>query len=320
MSYALALPLHPAKPGTLAAMHSRVLRYFDEVVRRGSIRKAAEYLHVAPTAVNRQILDLEAELGAPLFERISNRLRLTPLGEMVLAHVRQTLREHEALRERIEDFKGARRGHIGIAATTGLAASLMPSLVHDFRQRYPGITVRVIDMPGAAIAAAVERGEMDLGLCYDLPVPKTLRVLAASEWQIGAVVPPGHALAKHSSVLLSECVGYPLILPAPPLSIRTLLDAAFARNAIEVTPVAESTSMALIQRLVAMGSGIALLNPLDVMEECSRNALLYLPLRDPELQRQALVLMARSKGQLSAAAELMAQSIEAALARMFAAI
>ena len=78
--------------------------------------------------------------------------------------------------------------------------------------------------------------------------------------------------------------------------------------------------MALIQRLVAMGSGIALLNPLDVMEECSRNALLYLPLRDPELQRQALVLMARSKGQLSAAAELMAQSIEAALARMFAAI
>ena len=61
-------------------MHSRVLRYFDEVVRRGSIRKAAEHLHVAPTAINRQILDLEAELGAPLFDRISNRLRLTPLG------------------------------------------------------------------------------------------------------------------------------------------------------------------------------------------------------------------------------------------------
>ena len=51
-------------------MHARVLRYLDEVVRRGSIRKAAEYLHVAPTAVNRQILDLEAELGAPLFDRI----------------------------------------------------------------------------------------------------------------------------------------------------------------------------------------------------------------------------------------------------------
>ena len=60
-------------------MHARVLRYLDEVVRRGSIRKAAEHLHVAPTAVNRQILDLEAELGAPLFDRIHNRLRLTQL-------------------------------------------------------------------------------------------------------------------------------------------------------------------------------------------------------------------------------------------------
>lgn len=103
-------------------MHARVLRYLDEVVRRGSIRKAAEHLHVAPTAVNRQILDLEAELGAPLFDRIHNRLRLTPLGEMVLTHVRSTLREHAALRERIADFKGMRRGEITVAATSGLAA------------------------------------------------------------------------------------------------------------------------------------------------------------------------------------------------------
>ena len=301
-------------------MHSRVLRYLDEVVRRGSIRKAAEHLHVAPTAVNRQILDLEAELGAPLFERISNRLRLTPLGEMVLTHVRQTLREHEALRERIDDFKGARRGHITIAATAGLAASLMPTLVHDFRKRYPGITVRVLDLPVADIAAAVERGEVDLGLCYDLPVPKALRVLASSNWQIGAIVPPRHALSQRRSVLLSDCVGYPLILPAPQLSIRTLIDAALARNAMEVTPVAESTSMALIQRLVALGSGIALLNPLDVMEERSRHALVYLPLRDPELPPQTLVLMARAKGQPSAAAELMAQSIETALERIFATV
>lgn len=72
-------------------MHARVLRYLDEVVRV-PIRKAAEYPHVS-TAVNRQILDLEAELGAPLFDRIHNRLRLTPLGEMVLTHVRSTLRE-----------------------------------------------------------------------------------------------------------------------------------------------------------------------------------------------------------------------------------
>jgi DNA-binding transcriptional LysR family regulator len=277
-------------------MHARVLRYLDEVVRRGSIRKAAEHLHVAPTAVNRQILDLEAELGTPLFERIHKRLRLTPTGEL----------------------QGARSGEITVAATTGLAGSLLPSLVHEFRQRHPGIAVRVIDLPVDGIAAAVEAGDADLGLAYDLPERPALRALAASEWQIGAIVPPRHALARQSSVLLSECVGHPLILPAPPLSIRRLLDEAFARNAIEVTPVAESTSMALIQRLVMLGEGIALLNPLDVMEERSRHALVFVPLRDAHLRRQTLVLAGRVRGPLSAAAELMAQSIGEALARLFA--
>jgi DNA-binding transcriptional LysR family regulator len=107
-------------------MHARVLRYLDEVVRRGSIRKAAEHLHVAPTAVNRQILDLEAELGTPLFERIHKRLRLTPTGEMVLAHVRATLREHAALRaHRRTAGRAQRRDHRGRHHGPGrLAAAL----------------------------------------------------------------------------------------------------------------------------------------------------------------------------------------------------
>ena len=299
-------------------MHARVLRYLDEVVRRGSIRKAAEYLHVAPTAVNRQILDLEAELGAPLFDRIHNRLRLTPLGEMVLTHVRSTLREHAALRERIADFKGMRRGEITVAATSGLAGSLLPSLVHDFRSSHPGMVVRVIDLPTQAIVSTVEAGEVDLGLAYDLAPRPGLRMLAASEWQIGAILPVKHPLAHHSSLLLSECVGHPLILPAPALTIRSLLDEAFARSAIEVTPVAESTSMALMQRLVMLGEGIALLNALDVLEELDHGSLSFVSLRDAHLQRQTLMLFVRKGAELSAAASLMAASIESALARLYA--
>ena len=299
-------------------MHARVLRYLDEVVRRGSIRKAAEHLHVAPTAVNRQILDLEAELGAPLFDRIHNRLRLTPLGEMVLTHVRSTLREHAALRERIADLKGMRRGEITVAATSGLAGSLLPSLVHDFRSSHPGMVVRVIDLPTQAIVSTVEAGEVDLGLAYDLAPRPGLRMLAASEWQIGAILPIKHPLAHQSSLLLSECVGHPLILPAPALTIRSLLNEAFARSAIEVTPVAESTSMALIQRLVTLGDGIAMLNALDVLEELDRGSLSFVPLRDVHLKRQTLMLFARQGAELSAAAELMASSIEAALAELYA--
>ncbi len=298
-------------------MHARVLRYLDEVVRRGSIRRAAEHLHVAPTAINRQILELEAELGAPLFDRINKRLHLTPLGEVVLAHVRQTLREHEALQARVAEFKGARRGMVTIATTSGLAGALMPSLVHDFRQLHPGIVVRVADLPISGIVAAVEQGDADLGLGYDLPEVAAFRVVASLDWSIGAVVAPGHPLAAQPSARLAECAGYPLILPAPSLSIRALVDDAFARQAIDVAPAVESTSVVLIQRLVATGAGVALLNPLDVMEERARGSVVFVPLRDGDLQQQTLRLVTRGRNPLTPAAELMADAMAETLVALF---
>ena len=305
--------MRPLSQWLLSVMHARVLRYLDEVVRRGSIRRAAEHLHVAPTAINRQILELEAELGAPLFDRINRRLHLTPLGEMVLAHVRQTLREHEALQVRVAEIKGARRGMVTVATTSGLAGSLLPSLVHDFRQHHPGIVVRVADLPVAGIVAAVEQGDADLGLGYDLPEVAAFRVMASRDWSIGAVVAPGHPLAMQPSTWLAECAGYPLILPAPSLSIRALVDDAFARQSVEVTPAVESTSVVLIQRLAAAGVGVALLNPLDVMDERARGAVVFVPLRDSDLRQQALRMVARVRAPLSPAAELMAERIGTAL-------
>ena len=82
--------------------------------------------------------------------------------------------------------------------------------------------------------------------------------------------------------------------------------------------MAESTSMALIQRLVMLGDGIALLNALDVLEELDRGSLSFVPLRDAHLQRQTLTLFGRKGAELSAAAALMAESIESALARLYA--
>ncbi|MDH0912391.1 LysR family transcriptional regulator, partial [Rhizobium pusense] len=65
-------------------LHARMLMYLDEVVRSGSIRKAAMKLNVASTAINRQIIALEEELGQPIFERMPRRLRLTATGEALI--------------------------------------------------------------------------------------------------------------------------------------------------------------------------------------------------------------------------------------------
>ena len=124
-------------------LHSRLLRYVDEVARSGSIRKAAERLNIAASAINRQILVLEAELGTPIFERLHKRMRLTAAGETIVSHVRNTLREHERMRLRIEELKGLRRGQVTIATMLTLASEVLPQIIASFRNKHPQTIVRV---------------------------------------------------------------------------------------------------------------------------------------------------------------------------------
>ena len=79
-------------------LHGRVLRYLDEVARLGSIRKAARTLNVAASAINRHIIELEEEVGSPIFERLPRGLRLTASGVLLIAHIRDTLRSEWASR------------------------------------------------------------------------------------------------------------------------------------------------------------------------------------------------------------------------------
>ena len=95
-------------------MHANVLKYFVEVARCGSIRKAAQNLYVASSAVNRQILKLESEMGTELFDRLPNGIRLNAAGERVLQHIRGTLNDFHLMRSELDELKGDRKGAYSI--------------------------------------------------------------------------------------------------------------------------------------------------------------------------------------------------------------
>jgi len=89
------------------------------VARRGSIRRAAERLHIALSAVDRQILQLESQIGMPLFERLPQGLRLTAAGEFLVDAIRRSRRELMRVKSQIDDLKGLRRGEVSIALVEG---------------------------------------------------------------------------------------------------------------------------------------------------------------------------------------------------------
>lgn len=139
--------------------HLRFLRYVDEIARCGSIRAAADRLHVAPSAVNRRLQDMELELDAPLFERLPRGMRLTAAGEMFIAYVRARQVELEQVRSRIEDLKGLRRGTVKLITSQGLAPSFVPQAIASFRQRHPLVEFQVQVGPCAGADGLAGHGD-----------------------------------------------------------------------------------------------------------------------------------------------------------------
>src|ERR1700704_2098944 len=211
-------------------LHSRLLKYLDEVARLGSIRKASARLNVASSAVNRQILALENELGTPIFERMPRRLRLTATGEVLIAHVRDTLKGHARVVSHIEALKGLTRGEVTIATMNGLAAGPLPRFLSGILDAHPRVHMRLRVLPLDQMTNAVLTGEADMALTYNpLPSPG-IRVVASHDLALGAVVSAKHPLTRRRPLRLADCAEFPLAIADNSMTIRPAVDLAFAHT------------------------------------------------------------------------------------------
>src|SRR5260370_22187110 len=117
----------------------RLYVYFDAIIRHGSIRRAAEALRIASSALNRRLLDLEQEVGTILFDRLQGGVRLTAAGEAFAAHVRRTLSDLQRAGDQIQALQGLMRGHVALATAESAAIDLVPSAVVAFQRAHPGV-------------------------------------------------------------------------------------------------------------------------------------------------------------------------------------
>ena len=140
------------------------LRYFDEVARQGSIRRAADQLHVAASAVNRQILKLEDELGVPLFERLPRGLRLSSAGELLVYQVRQWQRDERQLLGVLDDIRGTGTSEVRVASVESVTDRLLPVTIRRFMERYPRVRFDLSTDLTDPIIDAILSGEADIGL------------------------------------------------------------------------------------------------------------------------------------------------------------
>ncbi|MDO6962526.1 LysR family transcriptional regulator [Rhizobium alvei] len=297
-------------------LHSRKLLYINEIARSGSIRKAAARLNVASSAVNRQILALEEEIGAPIFERLPRGLRLTAAGELCIEHIREVLKNYERLEARIRGLKMPQAGKVSMVATVGLAAGPLPEIMARFIEANPRVRIRIRNDGGSTTVTPVISGEVDIGLGFNIPATPGIRTLANFDIPIGVVLPPGHRLAEEERINLADVVQEPLVLAQPGTSLREAINLTLAPLPIPVEPLLETNSTEMLKHLVMHGTALTLLNPLDVLPECRRGALIYRPLSDPYVRHQPMKLFTRARAPLDAATSLFVEFLLSELAEM----
>lgn len=292
-------------------LHSRVLRYLDEVTRTGSIRKAALSLHVTPSAINRRILLLEEQLGTPIFDRHPTGLRLTAAGEVLIHHVRRTLQDLERARSEIEDLRGLRRGRVSIAVIEGVGVDLLSSVLSDFSETYPRITFSITVVPSAVVPTLVASGDAHIGISFNSPVTKGVRRIASAEFGIGVVMRPNHPLASKRSIKLADCARYQLCFATSTVSVASIVNEALSQKNIDVEPFIVCNSIETMKALVRDGSGIMFKSALGIEREISKGELVFRPLAERLSER--LLLIEQSGRKLPVIASKLQEYFKAAL-------
>jgi DNA-binding transcriptional LysR family regulator len=189
-------------------MHAVILRYLDQVARVGSIRRAAEKLNVASSAVNRQILKLEAEIGTPIFERRGNGVRLTPAGEQLMRHTRNTLAEWRRTRLEIAAISGDIQGEVRITAIPSLLVRVVPRAIKAIAARHPNISFRVIDADPAEHVEEMRAARPDIALIF-IDKRQSPRGCAPRLGRSCASIirspPPGRSRCRNAPPIRSSC-------------------------------------------------------------------------------------------------------------------
>jgi DNA-binding transcriptional LysR family regulator len=234
----------------------KLLESFVAVARSKSIREAAEATHLTSSALNRRILDLEDELGAPLFDRHARGIRLSSAGEVYLAYAVRAIRDAEAAQSEIDDLRGLRRGNINLAVIAVAANDRLTEIMAGFQHQYPKIAFSVHVAGADEVVASVLESQADLGIAFNLSAEKDFYEIAERRYVMCAVVRRDHPSAGKAAISINECANYPIALADRSWGGRKLLDEYLNRTGFRFTPHLVSNSYEVLTSFVKRTNGV----------------------------------------------------------------
>ena len=275
-------------------MDLRQLEILQAIAETGSFTACGRKLHVSQSAISRQILLLEDELGEPLFLRVGRQVRMTPaaeslvqLGQRVFLDVRETV---GSITDRTRELRGTLRLSGGMT----VCLYVFPPLLKHLRRVHPHLDVRLTVALAGRSVQEIRGGRVDAGL-LTLPVQETdLVTVPALREELLLVTAPTHQLARRRKVQAKELAGLPFILFEVGSATRKVIDNFFASQSIEPTIVMDTENVEIIKAMVKTGLGVGIVPYQAVAREVKAGQLFCARIDGHELVRETGWVYARA--------------------------
>jgi LysR family cyn operon transcriptional activator len=284
-------------------MELRQLKYFVQLSKTLNFSTAAKELFITQSTLSHQILQLENELGQPLFHRNSHEVMLTEAGQTLLPLAMQTILDADSCLQRLDELKNLMSGELNIGVTFSFAC-IMAETLTAFLRRYPNVKVNVSQSTMADLISRLENHEFDFVLAFR-PLESNPRIESRVLFshQLTAVVNEHHALASRPSITLEELQRYDLALPLRGTRARNAFERIIAGKGYHYKVKVEMNYVYLLFHLLRESNYVTILSESTVMGEQGMRAIPIIGMDTEENRMYGCVHLLRNVYQKKSAQE-----------------
>lgn len=264
-------------------VHPLRLRLLLEIDRTGSISAAAERCAIGQPSASMHLRALETALGQKLVMRNGRGSKLTAAGNIVAWHAARMLATLESMRSAVDALNVPARGELALAASDTPSLVLLPPVLRDMSDRYPGVSVKLRTVPSETVVREVARGAVDIGIAGEVACTERVVRQQIMVDELVGIAPAGLLSSDVRSVSMDEFARHRLLLGPAGSSTRMITERQLARAGYRPARIWAFDSTEAIKRAVAEGVGVSFISQLLVDDEIERGDLA--PFRISGLER-----------------------------------
>jgi DNA-binding transcriptional LysR family regulator len=250
-------------------MNLKRLEYIIAIFDEQNISHAADRLFISRPALNHYLINLESEIGSPLFKRIHKKLVPTYIGSIYINAAKQILGIKKQTFKQIEDIANDTSGCLSLGITLGFGNDMLKNVLPVFMKRYPNYKIDLIEGNARELEQAVENGRSDFAIVGSSSVPTTLEHTIFSQAEVLLILPPNHPLGHmaaprgepYASLDLRLLENENFILMNSDTNIRAICNEYFAIAGFSPKILIECSIHALAYDLVRHGLGSTIILP-----------------------------------------------------------